>query len=65
MNTSPFAARPLRPVHPGAFADLDGDTQEVDALIDDASDAELELALKLVAWNARDVGQFLKQHRVA
>ncbi len=28
-----------------------------------ASDEDLELALRLVAWNARDLGQFLRNRR--
>ncbi|HEX4510396.1 MAG TPA: hypothetical protein VH328_09965 [Burkholderiaceae bacterium] len=31
-----------------------------DALLAAASDDDLELALRLVAWNQRDLGQFLK-----
>jgi hypothetical protein len=34
--------------------------EDSDALIASASDDDLELALRLVAWNRRDLGQFLK-----
>ena len=35
---------------------------DAEALIAAASDADLELALRLVAWNPRDLGHFLKTH---
>jgi len=34
--------------------------EETDAFIAAANDDDLELALRLVAWNRRDLGQFLK-----
>ena len=34
--------------------------EEADALLAAASEDDLELALRLVAWNPRDLGQFLK-----
>lgn len=34
--------------------------QDTDAYIAAASDRDLELALRLVAWNPRDLGHFLK-----
>lgn len=50
-RNSKLDARPL----PGRT-----DTEE---LISGASEEDLALALRLVAWNPRDLGQFLKQRR--
>jgi hypothetical protein len=62
MNTSVALSRlPKIAPAPARRASRAG-VEESEALIAAASDDELAFALRLVAWNPRDLGHFLKTH---
>jgi hypothetical protein len=60
MNAQARSTRPPKSAAALARMPARAALDDADAFIAAASDADLELALRLVAWNPRDLGHFLK-----